>query len=496
MRVLVTGATGFIGRALTLRLLGGGHQVSAWVRNTDRAGDQLGRDVRLVAASGGPSALAGEMARTDAVVNLAGESVLGGRWTAERKATLWQSRIQLTSSLVEAIRQSEQRPRVLVSASAIGYYADRGDQILDENSAPGNDFLARLCKAWEEAAMGAEQSGVRVFIPRFGVVLGLDGGALAQMLTPFKFGAGGPIGSGGQWMSWIHLFDLVEILATALDDNRYRGAVIAAAPAPVTNRAFARTLGRVLNRPSLIPVPAFALRALFGEGASVLTASQRVNPARLSGLGFKWRFADLESALRHILTADNPEVGPPGPISPQPENPESSSYLNTRRPTHLLRHQTQVNAPLAEVFNFFSQPQNLGVMTPADMSFQTLSIAPTEMAKGARFDYKLRVGPLPLRWRTLIEVWRPPHLMIDSQEQGPYRCWWHEHHFKDRGASTLMEDRVYFAVPLGIAGSSASRLFVAPALRRIFRFRSQAMQLRFRGAAAASGASAVIAQQS
>jgi uncharacterized protein len=494
MRVFVTGATGFIGRALTLRLLGGGHEVSAWVRDENRARSQLGGDVRLVAASGGARALAGEMARADGVVNLAGEPVLGGRWTAERKAALWQSRIALTSSLAQAIKESERRPAVLVSASAVGYYGDRGDEVLDERSAPGNDFLARLCKAWEESALSAEQSGVRVFIPRFGIVLGLEGGALAQMLTPFKFGAGGRIGSGHQWMSWIHLFDLIEVIATALEDDRYRGPAIAAAPSPVINREFARLLGHVLHRPSFVPVPALALRAIFGDGASVLTGGQRAKPARLAELGFKWRFDDLEAALRHILDEDNPEIERLGSISLKPENPGGSRYPDARRPTHLLRHRMRVNAPLGEVFSFFSQPQNLGVMTPADMHFRITSSMPAEVTSGSRFEYQLRVGPLPLRWRTLIEVWQPQRLMIDSQERGPYRCWWHEHHFEADGSSTLMVDRVYFALPFGVAGSSVSRVLVAPALRRIFRFRAQAMGLRFRGVASTQ-AGAAFAQQ-
>ncbi len=481
MRIFVTGATGFVGRALTLRLLGGGHEVSAWVRAEVRARNLLGPDVRLVAASGGAQRLTDEMARADAVVNLAGEPILGGRWTAQRRQALWQSRVEVTTSIVDAIKQSQRRPAVLVSASAVGYYGDRGEELLDERSAPGDDFLARLCREWEESALRAEQAGLRVFIPRLGIVLGLDGGALGQMLPPFQFGGGGPIASGRQWMGWIHLFDLVEIIATAVEDERYRGPAIAAAPSPVTNRDFAHALGRVLHRPSFVPLPALALRAIFGEGASVLTAGQRVIPARLSELGFRWRFDKVEAALRHILAEDDPTIGPLGANSPKPENPHGSNYLDHHRPTYLLRHTTRVNAPAGEVFSFFSHPHNLAVITPADMRFQVTSTMPPEMSRGSRIEYTLRVGPLPLRWRTLIEAWQPQRLLVDYQEQGPYRCWWHEHHFQPHGTSTLMEDRVYFAPPFGFVGGAASHIFVSPALRRIFRFRAQAMQLRFRG---------------
>jgi uncharacterized protein len=481
MRIFVTGATGFIGRALTLRLLGGGHQVSAWVRSPEHAKNLLGSGVRLVAASGGLQALTNEMAGSDAVVNLAGEPVLGGRWTPERRQVLWQSRIGLTTSIADAIAQARSRPSVMISASAVGYYGDRGEEVLDEQSAPGNDFLARLCRAWEESAMRAQEAGVRVFIPRIGVVLGLDGGALAQMLPPFRLGAGGPIGSGRQWLGWIDLFDLIEIIAAALEDERYRGPANAAAPLPVRSRDFARALGHLLHRPSFIPIPAFALRAILGEGACVLTSGQRVIPSRLSELGFKWRFDKVETALHHILIDGAAAIEPLGPKSPQPANPDNSGYLEKHRPAYVLRHRSRVNAPLAEVFAFFSRPQNLAVMTPADMRLQITSAEPAELSRGLRIEYNLRAAMMTLHWRTFIETYQPQRLLIDSQEQGPYRCWWHEHHFQADGAATLMEDRVYFAPPFGIVGDAASHVMVMPALRRIFRFRAQAMDLRFRG---------------
>ena len=481
MRIFVTGATGFIGRALIMRLRGGGHEVCAWVRNESTARSLLGPELRLVGDAAGTPALAEEVARADAIVNLAGEPVLGGRWTAGRRRAISDSRISLTTAIVDAIEHASQRPAVLVSASAVGYYGDRGEELLDEQSPPGNDFLAKVCRAWEMAAMRAEEFGVRVFTPRIGIVLGADGGALAQMLPPFRFGAGGPIGSGRQWMPWIHLFDLVEIIATALADSRYAGPAIAAAPLPVTNREFAQTLGRVLHRPSLIPVPGLALRALFGEGAAVLTSGQRVNPARLRELGFNWQFEKLEAALRHVLNDDGPMIGPLRANSPQPENPHGSQYLQKRRPTYLLRHATRVAAPVSEVFSFFSRPQNLGVMTPADMHFQIKGGTPDQIQPEMTIDYSLRMGPLPLHWRTRIEVWLPQRLFIDSQERGPYRCWWHEHHFQPDGDATLMEDRVFFAPPFGMVGNLAGQVLVMPALRKIFRFRAQAMRLRFRG---------------
>jgi uncharacterized protein (TIGR01777 family) len=308
MRIVVTGATGFIGRALTARLRADGHAVLAWVRSPDRARARLGADVELLRADGGVVALTDAVARADAVVNLAGEPLLGRRWTPERRRVLEDSRVQVTKDLVLAIESARTRPRVLVSGSAVGWYGDRGDERLTEQSTPGDDFLARLCRQWEAAATAAQASGVRVVLSRTGVVLGRDGGALAQMLPPFRLGLGGPIGSGRQYLPWIHQQDLVAFLAAAVVDDRYRGPVNGVAPEEATSRTFAAALGRALHRPAILPAPAFALRALFGEAATVLLASQRVEPRVLSGLGFRFAFPDLASALTDVLNRRTPRL--------------------------------------------------------------------------------------------------------------------------------------------------------------------------------------------
>lgn len=302
MRVFVTGATGFIGRALTARLRADGHTVVAWVRSVERARRMLGGDVELVDAVGGFAALTEALGRADGIVNFAGEPLLGKRWTPERRRMLDDSRVQLTKDLVRAIQATTPRPRVLVSGSAVGWYGDRGDERLTEQSTPGDDFLAQLCRRWEEAAMAAQASGLRVVLSRTGVVLGRDGGALAQMLPPFRLGLGGPIGSGRQYLPWIHQQDFVAVIATALTDDRYRGPVNGVAPQEATSRTFAAALGRALHRPAILPVPALALKALFGEAATVLLASQRVEPRALGELGFVHAFPDLDSALASIIS--------------------------------------------------------------------------------------------------------------------------------------------------------------------------------------------------
>jgi uncharacterized protein (TIGR01777 family) len=301
--VFVTGATGFIGRALTSRLQHDGHSVVALVRSQARARSSLGDRVEMISASAGIGPMVSVLERCDGVVNLAGEPLMGGRWTAARRQVLEDSRVAVTDQLARAMAAAKPRPRVLVSGSAVGIYGDRGGEQLSEASSLGDDFLARLCREWESAAQPAEASGVRVVELRTGVVLGPAGGALAQMLPPFKLGLGGPIGTGGQYLPWIHLNDLVEIIVAALVDDRYRGPVNGVAPEEATSRSFARALGRALHRPSFLPTPAFALKAIFGEAASVLLASQRVAPHVLKTLGFAFRFPTLAAALEDIVGA-------------------------------------------------------------------------------------------------------------------------------------------------------------------------------------------------
>jgi uncharacterized protein (TIGR01777 family) len=238
----------------------------------------------------------------DAVVHLAGESIAGGRWTEARKRRIRDSRVSSTRLLARALAQLASPPRVLVAASATGYYGDRGAEVLREESAPGAGFLAGVCREWEAAAEPAARHGIRVVHLRIGLVLSRDGGALASLLTPFRLGAGGPVGSGAQYWSWITLDDLLGAILHALTTEALAGPVNAVAPNPVTNREFAKTLGRVLRRPALLPLPAFAARLVLGEMAdALLLASARVVPARLQATGYAFRAPTLEGALRHEL---------------------------------------------------------------------------------------------------------------------------------------------------------------------------------------------------
>lgn len=295
MQVLITGGSGFIGRALCAALVERGDAVVVLSRRPDRVRG-LPAAVRCIHD---PGALE---YTPDAIVNLAGENLGDGRWTAARKQRFIDSRVQTTERLIAQLAAGRV-PRVLVSASAIGWYGARGDETLDESAAPGRDdeFTVDLCRRWEAQALRAESFGVRVCRLRIGVVLDAGGGSLAKMLPPFRLGLGGPIGDGRQWFSWIHRADLVALILWLLDTDTARGVYNGTAPQPVRNAEFAAALGAALRRPAVLPMPAAVLRGLMGEMAELVVTGQRVVPARSEAQGFRFRYPDIRSALHASL---------------------------------------------------------------------------------------------------------------------------------------------------------------------------------------------------
>ncbi len=295
MHVVIAGGTGFLGTPLADALRAAGHHVQILSR---RAG--AGTLAWIPDGTAGPWAAALEQA--DAVINLAGESIAGGRWTAARKARIRDSRMRATRSLVTAIEGAQRRPAVLISASGVDYYGPHGDELLTERTPPGDGFLATVCRDWETEALRAAPA-TRVVLLRTGIALARDGGALPQMALPFRLFAGGPVGSGRQYYPWIHRDDWVRMVAWALQTPPVSGPLNVTAPNPVPNREFARTLGRVLGRPSIVPAPAFALRLALGEMAdALLLTGKRVIPAQAQALGFRFEYPELERALREIYS--------------------------------------------------------------------------------------------------------------------------------------------------------------------------------------------------
>jgi uncharacterized protein (TIGR01777 family) len=304
--VAVSGSSGLVGTALVASLYAGGHEVHRLVRPSASPGAAAespagaGRaDIPWDPGRGrlDPAHLAG----CDAVVHLAGENIAARPWSHAQKKLLRDSRVPATAILASALASLPHPPRVLVQASAIGYYGDRGDEILTETSPPGTGFLPEMCRTWENAAAPARAAGIRVVCARFGIILSARGGALRKMLTPFRLGIGGVVGSGRQYWPWLEIDDAVGIVEHALGDTSLDGPVNAVAPAPATNREFTAALGRALHRPAVMPLPAFALRLALGEMSSLLLESARVIPERLRQAGYRWRHPDLDEALRHAV---------------------------------------------------------------------------------------------------------------------------------------------------------------------------------------------------
>ncbi|MEA5573364.1 TIGR01777 family oxidoreductase [Calothrix sp. UHCC 0171] len=305
MKVAITGATGFVGSHLVKRLQAQDIDIVVLTRNSDRAVKLFPKSsfpkVEIVPAS---TTTSGNWQNTisgcDAVVNLAGEPIAEGRWTQERKQQILNSRKLGTAKVVEAIINADAKPRVLINASAIGFYGTSETASFDENSQSGNDFLAQVCQAWEAEAQKVQDVGVRLVILRFGIVLG-NGGALEKMITPFKLFAGGPLGSGKQWFSWIHIDDLVNLIIQSLTKTNMEGVYNATAPCPVRMSELCDAMGKVMNRPSWLPVPAFALEGLLGEGAIMVLEGQQVMPKRTLESGFTYQYSKVQPALEEIL---------------------------------------------------------------------------------------------------------------------------------------------------------------------------------------------------
>ncbi len=297
MNILISGGTGFIGQTLCPTLLAAGHSLTVLSRTPGKVEKLFGNQIAPIHTLQALS----DSDHFDAVINLAGAPIFGGRWTKKRKQILRHSRIGITQGLVDFIARAERKPSAFLSGSAIGFYGDQGDTIVDETSPGHDEFGHRLCDEWEKEAEKAKLYGVRVCLLRTGLVIGKNGGFLQPMLLPFKLGFGGRLGSGEQWMSWIHIDDHVAICQTLLEDSSLAGKFNLTAPNPVTNQVFVKTLAGLLNRPALLPAPAWALKLILGEMSELLIGSQRVIPKRILETGFQYKFAVLDDALKDVL---------------------------------------------------------------------------------------------------------------------------------------------------------------------------------------------------
>ena len=480
MNVIIAGATGFIGSELVSFLRGKGHLVTALVRNPDKASEQLGAGVRLLAFGDSDDELATVFEDTDAIVNLTGRPLAPARWSNSKKRDFYESRVGVTERIVSIMENCESPPDVLISASAVGYYGDRGDEEIIEESDIGQGYLSELCDSWEKAALKAQNFGTRVCTLRLGVVLGRESGFLNQLSTPFEMGVGSYVGDGHQWVPWIHYFDLLRIIDFTINDEGIFGPINCTAPNPVTSKNFSKCLAKILGAKFVIGVPSLFLKLVFAEGETVLTNSQNALPDVLLRRNFKFNYEELESALIEECAPVDVSVVKVNSIK-QPFDPSLKYSKKLSRADYKIETSVCLAVNSETAFNFFSSPLNLGLATPKWMGFH-ITESPDEVIEGSEFEYKIKLGILPMKWRTEIVKWSPDELFIDYQKRGPYSLWWHQHRIVPEGDSNCrMEDQVFYKVPGWILGRVVHKYLIKNMLVRIFSYRRKVIQMRFGG---------------
>jgi uncharacterized protein (TIGR01777 family) len=448
MKVLITGATGFVGKRLIEKLYQHGHtDISVLTRNPKRAEQTSPLPIRAFAWDPNKGEIdKNALENIDCVIHLAGESVAEGRWTQAKKDRILMSRVNGTKLIMKAIKESANGPKKIISASAIGIYGDRADELLTTESSHASSFLADVCKKWEDLIHQEVTTGLRKHSIRVGIVLGLDGGALKKMLPPFKAGVAGNLGDGKQFMSWIHRDDLVEQFIFLMENDVEQDVFNGVSPHPVDNATFTKVLGSVVNRPTLFPVPAFALKTIFGEMSEILLASQRVMPNKFLEHGFKFKFEYLHDALTDILKYDN-------------------------KGEDVLERYQYFEKPKKQVFNFFSDEMNLEKITPPFLKFKVLGKNTDKIESGTLIDYKLQLRGIPFKWQTKINEFNEDTDFTDQQVKGPYSKWVHTHSFHEVGNGTLMKDKVVYKVPFGALGRAVAGYFVKKDVNNIFDYR-------------------------
>lgn len=451
MKILITGATGFIGKELVVRLFRENHKLVVLSRNPEKARRSLEVPCQIYPWDPLEEMVpAAALTGVEAVFHLAGEPIASHRWTPAQKQKILDSRVVSTSNLFKSIRaQKNSSIHTVISSSAIGYYGDRGNEVLTEDSSPGSGFLSEVCQKWENESLHQKLHGVRHVAIRTGIVLDKQGGMLQLLLPLFRLGLGGPIGRGRSWMSWIHREDLVSMMVLALENPQIEGPMNGVAPQPITNLDFTRLLGTVLHRPTLLPVPPSMIRLALGEMSTLVLGSQRVIPEKIKNLEFKFAYPQLFSALSQICAHINDEEF------------SSLQYLN-KSPESL--------------FPFFSQAENLEKLTPPWLGFRVIRKSDAEIGQNTLIDYKLRIHGIPLKWQSKIEDWLPNRCFVDSQVRGPYAKWHHIHQFEPLNGGTLISDQVRYQVPGGIIGKIILGKRIRKNLSQIFQYRRTKIQ--------------------
>ena len=476
MNVLITGSTGFIGRATIAYLQGQGHDITALVRNVDKAANLLGHSIKLIKYSSSEKTLVEEMEKCDLVINLAG-SPIATRWTAKKKLELRESRIGTTRVIVNAIKNCHNPPKILISGSAVGYYGDRGAEMLTESSKKGDGFLPELCDDWETSALEAQSTGTRVCLLRTGIVLGREGGILNTLGPMFENNIGGYIGA-EQYIPWIHIYDMVKIIGECINNESLSGPINCTTPYAVTNKEFSLNLKQATKSKILIRIPTLFITLALGEATQALTNSQNVKPKVLETIEFQFQFTSLIHALRNEFEDNNIRIEK-YKVEHTDTNQEREKYGIKNKGQYQLTSSILLNQDSETLFDFFSSPLNLGLLTPAWMDFHITEM-PARIDSCSSIRYRIGLWFIGLNWVTKIITWTPNKLFIDTQEKGPYSLWWHEHLIIENPDGTItMKDRVIYRIPFWIFGRIAHKVLIKSTLIRIFKFRKQMIKLRF-----------------
>lgn len=457
MKIMITGATGLVGTRLLEKLVLSGYEdIRVLTQNKEKAKKIIPFPVTFFSWSPEKDTIeAGALEDVNVILHLAGENISDGRWNEAKKKRILDSREKSTALLIKEIKKLKTPPQKFISSSAVGIYGCTTDEIINEDHKHGDDFLARVCKTWESTLLESSIKEMSIHCIRTGVVLASHGGALTKMLPAFLAGISGKLGSGTQYMSWIHIDDLVNQFIFLIENNGQFKSYNGTSPMPVTNNEFTKALGKTINRPTIFPVPALALQTLFGEMSEILLKGQRAVPRNFISEGFKFQFPNIQEALSDLLK-------------------------HTKNGESVLKKYQWINVSTPDVFEFFSSENNLEKITPPYLQFKVVGKNTEKIEAGTLIDYKLKIHGIPLKWKTKITHFVVNKSFTDVQLSGPYSKWEHQHDFITYKNGTLIKDEVVYKVPMGFLGKITAGPFVNHDVQNIFKFRSQIIKDNFK----------------
>jgi len=450
MKILLTGGTGFVGRQLGILLTQKGHDIHCLCRDPMKESKTNTYPAKYYKWDGTKELPPEEALKDiDAVIHLAGENIAAKRWTEQHKKQLIDSRVQSTQNIFDALKKYQTQPSVFIGASAVGFYGDRGDTTLNENSEKGAGFLSDLCEQWENSSQNAHELKIRRCILRFGLVVSEQGGILDETIQLSHRGVLGKLSlSGKQWMSWISLNDLCHLICWCLENQTSQGVYNAVSANPVQNKDFVQQINSALKNLLFLPVPSYILKLVLGERSTLLLSSQRVEPSRATSEGFEFH----DNSFSEVL---------------------SRTFPNWISGQYLFHTRLWLKEEQKKVFNFFKDENNLERITPSNLNFKILSKSTENIQKNTLIKYKLKVHGINFKWSTKIKDFDEPQSFTDIQLKGPYKKWEHTHSFSKLSHGTLIDDKVIVKLPFGIFGRIFAFVFVLKDIKRIFKYRAE-----------------------